>query len=227
MLLHIGNKIRLNRKLRRVSLSELADRIHKSKGTVSKYESGSIALDIATLYQIADALSLPVTELLYYGREKDAPPSDCKSPFGNDTLFHVYSYGGKNKINYSLLELESTADQNGQRCKFYYRIPPPWNIEQCEFFYSGHMSCHDTLVTFSLRNEYNAIERLQLCFVKSLRKSDVLTGMLAGLSADLVKPLAYKVLLARKKIPNNQAMEMLLIDAAEFRQFKKSQIFAV
>lgn len=52
----IGRRIRAFRKMRKLTLDELALIIYKSKSTISKYEKGEISIDIETLYDIADAL---------------------------------------------------------------------------------------------------------------------------------------------------------------------------
>lgn len=46
---HIGHRIRMYRKVQGLTLQQLADMIHKSRATVSKYETGEIAIDVDTL----------------------------------------------------------------------------------------------------------------------------------------------------------------------------------
>ena len=43
---HVGQKIRLFRKIQGLTVEQLAARIQKSKATVYKYESGQIPLDV-------------------------------------------------------------------------------------------------------------------------------------------------------------------------------------
>ena len=47
-----GERIRMYRKMKSMTLQQLADRIHKSRASVSKYENGEIAMDIETLGEI-------------------------------------------------------------------------------------------------------------------------------------------------------------------------------
>ena len=61
----IGLKIRYYRKNRQMTVDQLAEAICKSKSCVSKYENGQIAVDLPTLYDIAAALDVGVTQLLY------------------------------------------------------------------------------------------------------------------------------------------------------------------
>lgn len=55
---HIGSRIRSIRKSRGLTLQALADKIHKSRASLSKYESGEIVIDIKTLYEISEALNV-------------------------------------------------------------------------------------------------------------------------------------------------------------------------
>lgn len=43
---HIGKQIRMYRKVQGLTLQQLADLIHKSRASVSKYETGEITLDV-------------------------------------------------------------------------------------------------------------------------------------------------------------------------------------
>lgn len=67
----IGSQIRTLRKKRKMTLDDLSGIIHKSRSTISKYEKGEIAIDIETLYEIADAIQVHVEQLLY------CPPQTC------------------------------------------------------------------------------------------------------------------------------------------------------
>lgn len=53
---HVGARIRKYRKSRGITLQQLADQIHKSRASVSKYDAGEISLDIETLFEIAEML---------------------------------------------------------------------------------------------------------------------------------------------------------------------------
>ncbi len=54
----IGSRIRLYRQAKKISLSELSERIHKSKSTLSKYENGEISMDVETLFDVAKVMNL-------------------------------------------------------------------------------------------------------------------------------------------------------------------------
>ena len=61
----IGSLIRQFRQSKALTIEELAERINKSRATLSKYEKGDIVLDVDTLYDISDALGIQAEQLLY------------------------------------------------------------------------------------------------------------------------------------------------------------------
>ena len=63
---YIGGQIRKYRKANSMTLQQLADVIHKSRATVCKYENGEISIDIATLYEISQALQISFGQLASY-----------------------------------------------------------------------------------------------------------------------------------------------------------------
>ena len=63
---YVGTRIKHFRKAQNLTIEELARTINKSKSAVSKYENGQIAIDIETLKDIADALKISVSQIIYY-----------------------------------------------------------------------------------------------------------------------------------------------------------------
>ena len=61
----VGSRIRYARKSRGMSMDELAQAIYKTRSAISKYENGQISVDIATLYDIANALKVSIYDLLH------------------------------------------------------------------------------------------------------------------------------------------------------------------
>ena len=61
----VGSRIRYARKSRGMSMEELAQAIYKTRSAISKYENGQISVDIATLYDIANALNVSIYDLLH------------------------------------------------------------------------------------------------------------------------------------------------------------------
>ena len=73
------------RKLHHMSQDELADQIHVSRQTLSKYETGESLPDIEKCKKLADVFGVTVDDLISYGKEKSlglSVPPKGKHIFG-------------------------------------------------------------------------------------------------------------------------------------------------
>lgn len=61
---HVGDRIKEMRKNKKVTQKELAKRIQKSERMVQKYESGEVSPPLDVIEKIADALDVPLNDLL-------------------------------------------------------------------------------------------------------------------------------------------------------------------
>lgn len=73
----IGEKLRGIRQLRQMSLRELADRAEVSASMLSQIETGKAYPSVRSLYNIADALAVPVD---YFFPEEDGEPAGAGAP---------------------------------------------------------------------------------------------------------------------------------------------------
>ena len=64
--IHIGSRIRNYRRMKGMTLQQLADTIHKSRATVSKYETGEIEVSQFVASRLAKVLDSTPTYLLGY-----------------------------------------------------------------------------------------------------------------------------------------------------------------
>lgn len=60
----LGKKIRARRKVKHMTLNEMASALNKSVATISKYESGDIAIGVDVLIDICRVLNIDITTLL-------------------------------------------------------------------------------------------------------------------------------------------------------------------
>ena len=91
----LGHNIRVYRKKSGLTLDELSILVCKSKSTLSKYEKGEIAVDIETLYELADAFHIHVEQLLYSRPSATGITSSETHPafFNGVTQFYSYIFG--------------------------------------------------------------------------------------------------------------------------------------
>ncbi len=60
----IGQEIKRQRKLHRITQQELADRVGISRSVLARYESGTIEISMPMFVAICDALNVPYAEVL-------------------------------------------------------------------------------------------------------------------------------------------------------------------
>ena len=87
--LHAGMKIRMYRKNKNMTLQQLADRIHKSRASVSKYETGEVSMDIETLVEIAAALDVSPGRILDFPAEEEQTEPVRPAPAGMSPFFRA------------------------------------------------------------------------------------------------------------------------------------------
>lgn len=64
----MGNRLRLERRARGLSLRELADRLGVSPSLISQVETGRASPSVSTLYALASELDISLDDLLFNGR---------------------------------------------------------------------------------------------------------------------------------------------------------------
>ena len=133
---HVGGRIRLYRKVKHFTLTDLAARIHKSKATLSKYETGEITVDVETLFDIASALGISVQQLIDW-----RPESAEETAAGEDSFFpqrytYVYFYDGRvKKIVRNILEI--SREGGAPTAALYYDLASFDRPEGCRNLYFG------------------------------------------------------------------------------------------
>lgn len=75
----VGARLRVLRKLRGLSQSDLAERLGLTFQQVQKYERGANRISASKLWQVAEILKVPVSEL--FG-DQGAPGDDAGQPVG-------------------------------------------------------------------------------------------------------------------------------------------------
>ena len=132
--LQIGERIRSFRKNRKLTLEELSQKIHKSRSTISKYENGEIAVDIETLYEIADALSVHVEQLLWRPPDREEmSSSDMPAFFNGISQFFSYLYDGRSgSLIRCVFDVLSKSEDGQYRIMMYMNFRDYENYQKCE-----------------------------------------------------------------------------------------------
>ena len=222
--LYVGENIKKIRLARGLSLEDVAEKIYKSKSTISKYEKGTIAIDIATLEDISQVLNVHPAQLLM-----TAAP-EKRSPLTQVSLDEIYmfSYDGREKrIIKSVIERYQTDESNRFTIHLYYDVPSKNQLGDCVSFYQGFSTKYDVLENYTLENTRHPIEQIRLSCISGLSQNSIQVGFLAGLLNATLLPAVRKVVLSPHVLPDEELMERLVFTKKDLQTIRKSNLFII
>lgn len=224
ILTHVGDRIKLYRKHCGMSMAEMGEKIHKSKATVAKYESGQIAIDIVTIFDIAAVLEIAPFQLFDCTPHQKTLHQSDRNPFTQADSLYLYHMRRKS-VYISTLSLCHVPDTNQIGATLFYKVDHPEKPQKCDCIYHGHMYSCDTALSFIMRNYDNPVENILINFIIPMRKTSVLVGMNNGLGSDTFFPTSYKMILSKEILEiNDELRVMLTIDPKLFKEFKRENM---
>lgn len=229
--IEIGKLIRGARKKRGMTLSELAEVICKSQSTVSKYEKGEITVDIATLYDIADALRVHVEQLLYVRPERTELRAPGNNPafFTDTSQFYSYLFDGRsNSLMRCVFDVLSKTDERKYKIMMYMNFEDFDNYKNCENTYWGYIEHYDAVTNIALTNQDMPMEKASAQILASYLDSDKKWGLFNGFSSRPMMPIAAKMLFSKKKLKEDEELiRSLKISKDDIRLMKLYNMMAV
>lgn len=231
---HIGSRIRHYRKGQGMTLQQLADRIHKSRATMSKYETGEITLDIDTLYEIGAALHIGINQLTDYRPQTPEgvapyPNLTGKSPFFQADRLYFYFYDGRYKrLKDGVIDIIRPNDHT-QDCRASLSISSVTATgRSSDIYYTGKVVYSDMLIRFSFVNQYNTLEEDLLYIFNPLELRDFTEGLLCGISSADLMPCAFKCLVTLTPQEHTDAFKQhLLFTKEELQRWQKLNMLVV
>ena len=144
--MHIGHRIRNLRKKKGYTIEEFSKIINKSKATLSKYENGSISMDIDTILEIAEALEVEIDYLINYKSPRVNKTLSLRNSYFNCSNFYVYFYDGRfKKIVRSLLVLsQRSPSSNSANATLYKGVSNFSDYANCDNVFKGTFNVYDT-----------------------------------------------------------------------------------
>lgn len=230
--IHVGQRIRLYRKTKNLTIEAFAGMIHKSKATVSKYENGDISIDIETLFTIAQALGISVNQLIDYEDATGAKGEEGEPIRQNlgKSRYYMYFYDGRrSRIARNIIEVQDGGEENGVfSANMYAYLDDFSNYYQCKLLYHGTMRRYDTFVNFNFENQNNKVERAFLYAINSFSHSGRMAGLYCGLSTQPILPACFKFILSPEILEENEELkEELSVSKEDIRALKKMNMFVV
>ena len=227
----IGRNIRAQRKKRSLTLDELSVLVNKSKSTLSKYEKGEIAVDVETLYDLADALHIHVEQLLYVREHRQGIHDGENSPafFNGVTQFYSCLYDGRSReLLRSVFDILSQTDENQYKIMMYMNYKDLAHYQNCETTYYGFIEHYDAITNINLINQDSPMERASAQILAAYLDSDVKWGLWNGLSSRPMMPIATKMLFTKKPIRGDEEIvQDLRISREDVRLLRLYNMFPV
>lgn len=221
---YVGENIRKFRLAHGLTLDEVAARIYKSKSTVSKYENGTISLDIATLEDIANALDVLPAQLLM------TPCTNKQVPEAQQLVqkMYMYSYDGKSKrILKSVVERYRTTEDNKFSIQLFYDIPDKGNTGDCSALYQGICNIYEVIENYTLENASHPIEQIWLSCIGGLSHARLQVGFIAGLLNQTLLPAVRKVVLSPTLMTEEELLPYLVFTREDLQSIKKKNVFII
>lgn len=220
----IGKKIRAYRKAQGLSLADLADKIYKNTSTMSKYENGHISVDIQTLYDIADALDVDLTKLLYIREDQLVDQRDASIPifFKNRARLYGYFYDGRSKeIVPIVINISHKIEDNKYQCHLYMNYQDLDFYQVCENTYTGYVEHFDAKSNIILTNNDTPMEKATLQILATFLDSDQKWALWTGFSSRPMMPVAVKFLITKDPLGISKDLEERLKISKEDIQYLK------
>ncbi len=232
---YTGAKIRNYRKMKKMTIQQLADAIHKSRATVSKYETGDISLDLETLYEISKVLDVGMEQLTDYHPEVEEivePSMDYTgiSPFFKADRLYFYFYDGRyDRLKESVIDIhKNSVNEDGSYEASLCIHSSTKTGRSSEVYYTGNVLYSDILIRFSFVNQYNKLEQDLLYIFNPLELRDYTEGLLCGISSTDFKPCAFKCLVSLFPQKDfEQLKNRLLLTTKEIRCWQKQNMLMV
>ena len=196
----IGGKIRHYRKMKQMTVEQLAAAICKSKSCVSKYESGQITIDVVTLYEIAQTLDVKVTQLLHLPltAQPGAPSGSVPAFFVGLSHLYMYYYDGrKNCINRCVMDIFSEVKPGVYQVQVYMNVDDYSHYQRCENLYDGILTHYDALSTLMMKNQSMEMDHYQMGIPSPYMNAPTKWALAFGISSRPLMPTSTKVLLSK------------------------------
>lgn len=219
----IGARLRALRRDRGYTLTEFAEIVHRSKSTLSKYERGEIAVDVATLDELARALDKSAAELFYAGAPGVSFAEAPEERLEDMQRYYLYMYGaheGRPWVARNALFLgEGSAH-------IYAELPNDEDIYAYRSCYMGVFRKTNSFARVIAVNPLHADDVLMLNYELTLKPSKVFTGFLCTMSIGHWFPLALPVIISSVPIADEAWLKsQLAFTARDLRAFKSVNAF--
>lgn len=227
----IGECIRRYRRLRKMSLDDMASAINKGRSTVAKYETGDISIDMDTLFEISKALKVPMEAFFESIEDEEGENELLKDipPFFDRKNLYVYYWDGRNNtLNSSLLKISSRNEDSSFNASLYMNVKD-WKYPYiCENTYNGKIRFYNVLTNIVMVHQDTPLEHIMMNIPESFGSTQTRMALFSGVSFRPFMPCAVKMLISRNPLEQDDPiLKKLFISKDDIRKLKIYNFFTV
>lgn len=213
----VGSRIRYARKSRGMSMDELAQAIYKTRSAISKYENGQISVDIATLYDIANALKVSIYDLLYRNTPDIDQEYNAEVPafFREVSQLYMYFFDGRvNRAQCTVIDIFPTDESSTAEVLMYMNIKD--------------LAHYEAFSAMLFQNDDMPMDKYQIGIPQPYMDDDRKWVLTYGISCRPLMPSAAKRLLSKTPLSIDKALvQELKISKEDIRLMKHYNMFVM
>lgn len=213
----VGSRIRYARKSRGMSMDELAQAIYKTRSAISKYENGQISVDIATLYDIANALKVSIYDLLYRNTPDIDQEYNAEVPafFRDASQLYMYFFDGRvNRAQCTVIDIFPTEESSTAEVLMYMNIKD--------------LTHYEAFSAMLFQNDDMPMDKYQIGIPQPYMDDDRKWVLTYGISCRPLMPSAAKRLLSKTPLSIDKALvQELKISKEDIRLMKHYNMFVM
>ncbi len=211
----LGSRIKKHRKARGLTIEQLSARLHKSKSTVSKYENGSISIDVQTLFEIAKILEIDMSSLLSLQTKEKTPISLPKDHYFAKGNAFVYYYDGRfGDLIKSYISMTQQEDKIS--VLFYNDVKNFEETDSAQYIYQGTFIPYDTISYLSLSNQVNHIQKMSISILNPVMPNVPAVGLISAVgSSPFFAPVGIKAIFSNVPLQEDSTLYDYLIFSKE------------
>lgn len=221
--LAVGKKIKEYRRKKKLSLEQVAAAINKSKSSLSKYEQGTVAMDIETICDIAQALQISVHKLLDIQEDWLTTARTAKgSVSDHPDMLYLYLQSYSSDTYYSgVIELEEDG-----RATLFFNVSPRSDYHDCGTVYDGEFYENQALSQFFFRNEIALQDTLFISLMNAVPALPFYMG--ECICATLPpQPVFSKCIISKCKLEKDVIKQHLHITDWELKSLRRTHAFRI
>lgn len=227
----VGGRIRYARKSRSMSMDELAQAIYKTRSAISKYENGQISVDIATLYDIANALKISIYDLLHRNTPDIKQEYNAEVPafFRGVSQLYMYFFDGRiNRAQCTVIDIFPAERSSQAEVLMYMNVKDLARYQICESTFRGTLTHYEAFSAMLFENNDMPMDKYQIGIPQPYMDDDRKWVLTYGVSCRPLMPSAAKRLLSKTPLSIDKALvQELMISKEDIRLMKHYNMFVM